>query len=188
MKSVADAVVEALIADLLEWVARREKSQRVRRAPPSRLGARSRRTPFCACSPKSYHEVLDASGRYVPDYRFGRTRSRSDYDGRAPMALDCQDYALWTGPAGSTEAIELSSEVFVKRLPIAVLPARTQAFPLTFGKSGVIENDKGSRSARDQFELDDGVDACGPVGGSPCLYDPPIWYQFNIAAFDAAPK
>jgi len=64
------------------------------------------------------------------------------------------------------------------------LPPGAETFPFIFGKPRVIENHPGSRAAGNEFELDDGIDAGGPVCRAPRLDDPLVWHQFDVPAFD----
>jgi len=69
-----------------------------------------------------------------------------------------------------------------------LLPARSEVLLFIFREPNVVENDSGAGAARNQLKPGNRVDARGPGCGAPCLDDPLIRYQFDVAAFDLSTK
>src|SRR5215470_9632008 len=67
-----------------------------------------------------------------------------------------------------------SLEILAKRLPVAKGPAVIEVPPVVLGDSGLIENEVGSRAARNQLELHKGIVAGWPRSLTPRLDDPVI--------------
>src|ERR1700723_3549941 len=83
---------------------------------------------------------------------------------------------------------KLLRQELLQRLPVMLVPSRTEVVVVALGESGVVENDPRSAALRAVGEPDHGIDARVPVGGTPCLDDALTGNQLNVAADDHPAK
>ena len=79
-----------------------------------------------------------------------------------------------------------SDEEFLEWVPVVVVPAPVEVVVLAGGEAGVVEDQRGLGGAGFELEVNDRVDAGIPMGWPPCLHDPLVEDQFDIAANDEA--
>jgi hypothetical protein len=79
-----------------------------------------------------------------------------------------------------------SDEEFLERVPVMAVPAPVQGVVFAGGEAGVVEDQRGLGGAGFELEVNDRVDAGIPMGWPPCLHDPLVEDQFDIAANDEA--
>src|SRR5215472_10495721 len=80
------------------------------------------------------------------------------------------------------------SEIFLEWLPIVGPPTFSEVRSLSLRETGMVKNNFGSRALFDKLESRNRVLTRPPAGRAPCLDNPFVWNELEVASHDVAAK